>query len=566
MTVETLRGTEKLIEHIKGHFRDEDLDLIKRACAFAEDHSATIIHPIGKPYIQYVSEVAIRLADLRADPTAISAAIIYPPPIVTAEKDLQDLRQKFKIEKELVNLVEEMLHLDHLEWGVWPATLEQSESRARKEILQKMFLLAIDEAINDNQEQSALTTTAVHFQKKEKQIENLVRMFLAAATDIRALIIKLADRLYLIKFLKDLPQIQKEAINYTVLAKLTLTIYAPLADRLGMWQLKSELEDMSFRLLQPDKYKAIARQLALKKQEREDYIAHIIPILTNKLNEWGIENAEISGRAKHIYSIYQKMEAKQLTFEQINDLLGIRIIVDTREDCYDAQEVIHLFWPPMTDVYNGQPGRDWIAEPKANQYQSLHTTIRIEDKAVEVQIRTHKMHEIAEYGAAAEHWRYKESKTYRKGKTPRVTKLKDQIWSEQLAELRKSLADEQTSVASKRRGLLKHRIFVITPEGHVIDLAAGATPLDFAYRIHTDLGHRYTGAKVDGHPVRLDYELKNGEIVELFTSRARNGPSPEWLSISKDENGKSKYVFARTRQAREKIHSWFNKQKSKEQS
>lgn len=552
---ETYVTTEKLLERLEEHFHQRDLDLVKRACAFTEEHFADLVHPTGQPYIQYAFSVAKLLADLGSKSTVICAAIACPPPSVE-EDVLDELRKVFKNEEELLELIGEVLHLSQLQWDVWPIGQEHNESRERKEILQKMFLLAINEVNSEDQGQSSLT--AAHFQKREKQVENLIRMFLAAATDIRALIIKLADQLLFIRLLKDVPPAQKKSLRYELLAKITLAIYAPLADRLGMWQLKSELEDMAFRLLEPDKYKAIAKQLAAKKQEREDYIAHIIPIMANKLNEWGVENAEISGRAKHIYSIHRKMEAKQLTFEEINDLLGIRVIVDTREECYDAQEVIHMFWPPVTDVYCGESGRDWIAEPKANRYQSLHTTICFEDKAVEVQIRTHEMHEVAEYGAAAEHWRYKESKTYRRGKTPRVTKMKDLVWSEQLAELRKSLS------APGRRSLLKHQIFVITPEGHVIDLTAGATPLDFAYRIHTSLGHRYTGAKVDGHPVRLDYELKNGDIVELFISRARKGPSPEWLAISKDEEGRSNYVFARTQQARKKIHSWLNKQNNRQ--
>ena len=411
--------TEKLIEYVQGHFHQKDLELIKRSCVFAEDHYATIVHPIGKPYIQYASEVAIILANLRANALAISAALIYPPPLVSRTV-LNTFRQKFKSEHELVTLLEGILHFDQLEWNVWPTTQEHTESRERKEILRKIYLLAIDETKSEDQEQNSLM--AVHFQKREKQVENLIRMFLAATTDIRALIIKLADRLLFIRLLKDVSQTQKESLNYALLAKITLAVYAPLADRLGMGQLKSELEDMSFRLLEPDKYKAIAGQLVGRKQEREDYIAHIIPIVLDKLKEWDIEKAEISGRAKHIYSIYQKMEAKQLTFEQINDLLGIRIIVDTPQDCYDVQGILHEYWSPMTIVYDGKAGRDWIAEPKANQYQSLHTTIRIEDKAVEVQICTHKMHEIAEYGAAAEHWRYKDSKTYRKGKTRQYVK------------------------------------------------------------------------------------------------------------------------------------------------
>jgi GTP pyrophosphokinase len=384
-------------------------------------------------------------------------------------------------------------------------------------------------------------------------------MFLVAATDYRALIIKLADRLYLMKLLKDLPLAQRESLHYTLLAKITLAVYAPLADRLGIWQLKPELEDLSFRLLEPQKYIAIAKEFDQKKHERKLYITHIvIPALREKLEAFGVQ-AEISGRAKHIYSIYQKMEAKQLTFDKINDLLGVRIVVDRQEDCYTAQAILHAFWQPVTDVYDGKAGRDWIAHPKENEYQSLHTTIYFQDKEVEVQIRTHGMHEVAEYGADAAHWRYKARKAYRRGKTPKEARAKERIWSSQLAEKRRNVKLAEESVPAQQRDLLKKWIFVITPQGHVIDLDAGSTPLDFAYRIHTDLGHRYTGAKVGNHLVRLDYELQNGEIVELITSRVRKGPNPDWLAKSKDKDGKSNYLFARTRQARHKIHSWLNK-------
>lgn len=559
MTVETLRKThalfEKLIEHLQEQSSQDEIDLVKRAYAFAENHYAHIDHPAGKSYIEYTVEVATHLVELLADSTGISAALISPPPLI-AEEAIDDLKKQFKGEDELLALVGEILSLGHLEWNIWPTLPESNESEGHGEILRKMFLLTIDETRSEDHEQISRAT--MHFQKKERQIENLIKMFLAVATDIRALIIKLADHFLFMKSLKELPKIQKDALQYTFLAKITLTIYAPLADRLGMWRLKSELEDMSFRLLEPNAYTAIAKQLEAKKEQRKKYINDIILIIRAELEAFGIKS-EISGRAKHIYSIYQKMDAKQLAFEQINDLLGIRIIVDKKEDCYLAQAIIHEFWPPIITVYEGKPGRDWIARPKENLYQSLHTTVNIKDKIVEIQIRTHEMHEIAEYGLAAAHWRYKESKSYRKGKTPRVSRAKDQIWDEQLAKLRKSLAEESGSKSLGQRHLLKNQIFVITPEGHVIDLLDGAKPLDFAYRIHTDLGHRYTGAKVNGRIVRLDYKLKNGDIVELITSRARKGPNPEWLAKSKDEEGNSHYVFARTPQARSKITNWLNK-------
>ena len=586
MSLETYAATEKLIKHLQAHCSQSDLDLVRRACVFAEERYCSIIHPTDKPYIQYISEVAMHLYGLNAGPIAVCAAMIYPPPIV-AEKVLDDIKTQFENEQKLVRLVQEMLYLSQFEWDIWQVPLDSNENKERRQTLKKMFLLAIDEAKSEPQEHFSLTTVS-EFQKKEKQVENIIRLFLAAGTDIRALVNMLADRLYFIKLLKDLSltkQITEQglllteqaSINYRLLAKITIAIYAPLADRLGMWQLKSELEDMSFRLIEPVKYKEIAKQLAAKKQEREkDINDNIIPVVQAALVEYGIE-AEITGRAKHIYSIYDKMVAKQLEFNQINDLLGIRILVDSERDCYDALEIILDKWPAETDVYDGEAYRDWIANPKANRYQSIHTTVTVEvknketeNKIIEIQIRTREMHEVAEYGVASAHWQYKESKAYRKGKTPVVLKMKDQVWGEQLAELRRSLADKgggakEESADQVQGSHLNMRIFVITPKGHVIDLPSGATPLDFAYRIHTDLGNRYTGAKVDGRIVRLDYKLKNGEVVELITTRARSGPSPDWLAVSKDEEGRSKYVFARTSQAREKIHRELNKQKPKTQ-
>ncbi len=576
MSVETLRENyvtvEELIETVQASFPSGNLGLVRRACDFAQEHYRDLRHPTDKSYIQYAITVANYLAETGSEPAVVAAALICPPPLVEG-KVFDILRKNFKGEDELLELVEEILQISHLEDGVWPSTYVQNESRERKEILRKMFLLAVDEAGTQTNGQNLLT--AVHFQKKERQLENLISMYLAAATDIRALVIKLVDRLYFIKYIKDLSPEYQQAINYKLLAKITMEIYAPLADRLGMWKLKSGLEDMSFRLLDPGKYRTIVEHLAAKKQERESYIAHFIPILKNKLGEYEIE-AQISGRAKHIYSIYKKMEAMQLSFDEINDLLGIRIIVDKEEDCYNVQSILHEYWRPLTKAYDGKAGRDWIANPKDNLYQSLHTTILIEDKEVEIQIRTRKMHEIAEYGVTAlrdaVHWRYKESKAYGKTRTPR--EISEKYRSKQLAELRKILTCEEGTGVSKDwreaiismlKGLLEDRIFLITPDGHVIDLPAHARPLDFAYRIHTDLGHRYAGAKVGDHLVRLDYELKNGDIVELITSHTRKGPNPEWLSMGKDENDKRYYLFARTRQARSKIQNWLNRQKQNEE-
>ena len=561
MSIDTLRETfviaEKLIEHVKERCSDENLALVKQAITFAEEHYALIVHPTGKPYIQYAIEVARMLDDLHLDPIVISTALVYPPPPVE-EKTLPDLKKTFKNQKELLALVDDILHLGQLEWSAWSLPPEQHELKGRKEILQKIYRLAIDDLVMN--EETLQSEIAFHFQKKEKQVENLIRMFFASANDIHALIIKLVDRLHFIKLLKDVPQSQPVFDNKLLLARITLAIYAPLADRLGIWRLKSELEDMSFRLIQPNTFKAIARKISDKKIEREQHVNEIIQIVRKQLEDFGIQ-AEISGRAKHIYSVYQKMEAKQLGFEQINDLLGIRIIINQYKDvdkdageikdkdaekhneialCYDVQDILHELWSPVTEPYEGMPGRDWIARPKENQYQSLHTTIIINDKMVEVQIRTHGMHEIAEYGVAASHWRYKESKAYRRSRTVKAQGAKNLLWNEELASLRQSLAYEQETTKPTQKRLLKSRIFAITPDGHVIDLADGATPLDFAYRIHTNLGDTYMGAKVNGRYVRMDYALKNGDIIEISTSRARKGPNPDWLTKNRlDDTRKS---------------------------
>ncbi len=558
MPAETNLSGEELIEELRKRFFPGEVSLIEQAYTFAQEHYAALRHPTGKPYLEYVLGIADLLANSDSLPLVIAASIVNPP-LPEYDAVLEDLKRDFARQEDLVKLVEELFRLSKFEWDTWYPPLTTQEEKDRKEVLLKMFLVAIGDTESDEYE----ALTAPYFQKKEKQIENIVRMFLAEVNDTRALLIKLADRLHCMKLMKNLEEKEKAAFHAARLARISLAIYAPLADRLGLWQFKSELEDMSFRLLDMQKYKEIGRQLQATKLERENAVRDIVPKIATELAKYGIE-AEITGRAKHLYSIYKKMEAKQLNLEEINDLLGIRIIVSQLQKCYDAQEIIHSVWPAVTSFYDGEVGRDWIAQPKENGYQSLHTTIMIDNKIVEVQIRTRQMHETAEFGAAAEHWRYKDPKIYRKGKVPRVSKAKDVNWGKQLVELRKNLNDQRAVAALMKRGFLKERVFVITPEGHVVDLPQGSSPLDFAYRIHTDLGHRYTGAKVNGHIVRLDYELKNGDIVELLSSRPRSGPNPDWLAMTKDEEGKRNYLFARTRQARSKINHWLREQRTKQ--
>jgi RelA/SpoT family (p)ppGpp synthetase len=549
MGTQLLTSPEKLFEQFNNLLPQESLELVRQAYDFAEAHYANIDHPVGEAYLQYASEIALRLSELCFDPMLVVAAFLYPPPFMK-EQILREIKRHFP---QQFSLVEDIARLECLEWSPWLASLSgklTGTEKERSEVLHNMFLLAI----GDDQEEVPTPDllAAVQFQKKEKQVENIVRMFLTSVDDIQALIFKLVDRLHFIKLLKDPLPRRQEGIHIPTQAWITLAIYAPLADRLGIWRIKSELEDMSFRLIEPETYKKIGKQLEATKEERKKHVGEIIGILQEKLADFGLE-AEVSGRAKHIYSIYQKMEAKQLTIDELNDLQGIRIIVASKEECYLAQSIIHEGWEPIMEMYEGQAGRDWIARPKENLYQSLHTTIRLNDKIVEVQIRTGEMHEIAEYGVAAAHWRYKESKAYRRGKMPKVTKSREQLWSEHFASIRKSLSGKQEEDIFAQLEPPKMPVFVITPKGNVLDFPAGATALDFAYRIHTELGNRYTGAKVGNRLVRLNYRLQTGDIVELITSRAGKGPNPEWLATSRDERGKSTYLFAQTAQARGKI-------------
>lgn len=363
---------------------------------------------------------------------------------------------------------------------------------------------------------------------EERQAENLRKMFLAMAKDVRVIFIKLADRLHNMRTLSYLP-VGKQKI----IAKETLDIFAPLAHRLGIWRIKWELEDLSFKYLEPEKYREISRLIAKTRKEREEYIEEAISIIKTNLESLKIK-ADIQGRPKHLYSIYMKMKRDNLEFDQIYDLLGIRVIVETTKDCYAVLGVIHSLWKPI-------PGRfkDYIAVPKSNMYQSLHTTvIGPRGEPLEIQIRTYEMHRVAEYGIAA-HWRYKEEKTDKDFDM----KLS---WLRQLLEWQKELRDAKEFVEQVRVDLFEDEVFVFTPKGDVVSLPRGSTPVDFAFRIHTEIGNHCVGAKVNGKIVPLDYKLNNGEIVEILTSKSAS-PSLDWLS------------FVATNSARNRIRQYFKR-------
>jgi guanosine-3',5'-bis(diphosphate) 3'-pyrophosphohydrolase len=466
-----------------------DRDPIERAFVFACERHADQRRRSGEDFIVHPVAVAKICAGMRLDTATLCAALLHDT-VEDTSASLLEVREEF--DEEIATLVDGVTKL-----------------------------------------------TGITFQSRdEKQAENYRKMIVAMAHDIRVVLIKLADRLHNMRTLDAMPK-QKQQET----AKETLEIFAPLAHRLGIHAIKWELEDLAFATLHPRKFKEIKGLVNQQREEREGYVARAGDYLRKELEEVGID-AEISGRAKHFYSIYSKMTKKGREFNEIYDLTAMRVLVSSVKDCYGAIGVIHSLWKPL-------PGRfkDWVAMPKFNMYQALHTTvIGPEGRPLEIQIRTRDMHETAEYGIAA-HWTYKDGS----GGTASVRKggeVKDRIeWIQQLLDWQKDLKDPQDFVEGLKVDLFEDEVFVFTPKGEVKSLAAGATPLDFAYEIHTDVGHRCVGAKVNGKIVPLHYELKSGDICEVLTSKKDRGPSRDWLSLAK------------TTRAQSKIRAWFKRER-----
>lgn len=479
---------EEIVEQILTYQQDSRAALlVENAYHFAADAHTGQFRVSGEEYINHPLGVAKILADLQIDSLTISAALLHDV-VEDTKFTLEDIEKHFG--KDIAMLVDGVTKLNRIEYK----------------------------------------------SKEEQQLENYRKMFLAMAKDIRVVLIKLADRLHNMRTLKFMPEVKQREI-----ARETLEIFAPLAHRLGISSIKWELEDLALRFLEPERYYELVEKVKQKRQEREALVKESIRVLSDRLRSVGIK-ADIQGRPKHFYSIYRKMQRDHKDLGEIYDLLAIRVIVDSVKDCYGALGIVHTLWKPL-------PGRfkDYIAMPKSNMYQSLHTTVLgIEGQPLEIQIRTWEMHRISEYGIAA-HWRYKEGS---KGADREFDQKLS--WLRQLLEWQQDLRDPHDFMETLRLDVLTDEVFVFTPKGDVIDLPKGSVPIDFAYRIHTDVGHRCIGARVNGKMVPLEYKLSNGDIVEIITSKQSSGPSRDWLNIVGSSDTKNK------------IRQWFKKEKREE--
>lgn len=468
---------ESLLNIIQENKLKVNTDVIKKAFDFASEAHKEQKRASGEPYIVHPLEVSKILAELGMDTNTIVAGLLHDV-IEDTKYTYDDVKNMFS--EEVANLVDGVTKIGKIKYKT----------------------------------------------KEEQQADNIRKMLLAMAKDIRVIIIKLADRLHNMRTLKF-----KQKEKQKKIAQETLDIYAPLAHRLGMSKIKWELEDLSFRYLHEKEYYELVTAISEKRVERESYIAGVIEDLRHNLEQSGIDS-DIDGRPKHFYSIYRKMVKKNKTIEQIFDLTAIRVLVNSVKDCYGVLGIVHTIYKPI-------PGRfkDYIAMPKPNMYQSLHTTvIGPQGKTFEIQIRTFDMHKTAEYGIAA-HWKYKEGNT---SDTSGDSFEKKLVWLRDMLEWQKETSDAEEFMQAFKIDLFSDEVFVFTPKGVVINLPGGSTPIDFAYRIHTDVGNKCVGAKVSGKIVPLDYKLKTGEIVEIITSQSSKGPSMNWLNIVKTNQAKSK--------------------------
>ncbi len=466
-----------------------DMKLIQQACEVAQEAHKGQTRASGEPFFQHSLSVANILAGLRLDSETIAAAVLHDvleDTVVTYE----DIEQEFG--PTIAQLVDGVTKMGQI---------QEYRGQSKKS------------------------------RKEQVQAESLRKMFLAMVDDIRVVLIKLADRTHNMRTLRYLREDKRRRI-----AQETMEIFAPLANRLGIWQIKWELEDLAFRYIEPETYKQIARMVDERRINREKHIAKVVDILKTELAKRMIK-AEVSGRPKHIYSIWRKMKRKGVDFDQIYDMRAVRVLVDTEADCYASLGIVHTMWRPIPGEFD-----DYIAAPKDNTYQSLHTAVvGPPGKPLEVQIRTNKMHQHAELGVAA-HWRYKEETKSNSIFNAKVN------WLRSLMEWKEDVADAKEFVDQVKAEVFQDRVHIMTPKGDVFELPSGSTPLDFAYHIHTEVGHRCRGAKVNGRIIPLSYHLKNGEQVEILTAK-RGGPSRDWINPH--------LGYLKTSRARSKVRHWF---------
>jgi len=470
---------QDIIEEVLKHHPQADTPLIEKAYVFSARAHEGQLRLNGEPYLSHPLEVAFLLAQMGLGPITVSCGLLHDT-VEDTTASLDELEEYFG--EEVTDIVNGITKIGQLTFG----------------------------------------------DRLTQQAEYIRKMILSMSHDIRVLLVKLADRVHNMRTLGFMEPERQKAI-----ARETLDIYAPLAGRLGMFRLKAELEDLAFFYLEPEAYQQIQEGLARKKGEREKYVEEVCQYLREKLAEHGLQG-EVSGRLKHYYSIYRKLQAQQITLDELYDLLAFRIVVETVHECYEALGVIHAVFRPV-------PGRlkDYIGMPKANMYQSIHTTVigRYGER-LEIQIRTQEMHRVAEEGIAA-HWSYKERRAYQAKEAERFN------WLKQMVDLQKELKSPRELLEGVRLELYPEEVYVFTPRGEVKELPRGATPVDFAYAIHTEVGHRCSGAKVNGRMVPLRHELVNGDTVEIITS-PHHQPSRDWLQ------------FVKTPKARSKIRQWLN--------
>jgi len=519
---------ETLLNKLPESYTHVDRELIKRAYRVAEKAHRGQKRASGEDYISHCVAVSGILSELRAPSEVLAAGLLHDT-VEDTEITLEEIRSDFGDEiTMLVDAVTKLTSLPRVSRGDQHLGVDEKEQAERD--------LAAKRGLPDPDEEADQLMRSRHY---DLTSETLRKTFLAMADDPRVVLIKLSDRLHNMRTLHHMPEHKQKRI-----ASQTMDIFAPLANRLGIWQIKWELEDLAFRYINADVYKSIVQNMADQRPAREHKIEKISEKLTNVMKQAGI-NAEISGRSKHIFSIYRKMQRKGVPFDMVHDIRGVRIVVPSKAECYATLGIIHAQWTPIPGEFD-----DYIAAPKDNFYRSLHTAVVYDDgKTLEVQIRTPDMHQSAEYGIAA-HWRYKETRKEDPEFDERV------LYIRQLMEWRQDVEDAQEFVAGLKSDVFGDRVYVFTPQGDIIDLPAGATPIDFAYHVHTEIGHRCRGSKVGGKLVSLDYNLKTGDQIEILTAK-RGGPSRDWLN--------SNLGLVNTQRAKAKIRRWF-KQQAKEKN